>query len=242
MKILLIKKKKNYDGLKSRVDNIISALKKLKEENEELKRNKGSGSSVSISSSSNNDQQIQSLNSQISRLEQKDRDSAREIERLKRDLEDAQSKASSNFGGSGVSVVITPPMMSGGPPPPPMMSGGPPPPPPPNLGGPPPPPPNLGGGGPKIGNRGNDRGALLSQIQGGVSLKKTDGPKEPKLNTTSSSGGGGGGSKPQSDPFSIGALASELAKQRALRVQQKALQGNSYRKSMKLDNLLEELK
>jgi len=134
-----------------------------------------------------------------------------------------------------------------------MMSGGPPPPPPPTLGGPPPPPPNLGGGGPKIGNRGggNDRGALLSQIQGGVSLKKTEGPKEPKLNTTSSSGGGGGssggsggggGSKSSGDQFSIGALASELAKQRALRVQQKALQGNSYRKSMKLDNLLEELK
>jgi len=152
-----------------------------------------------------------------------------------------------------------PPMIvTGGPPPPPML-GGPPPPPgmgPPNLGGPPPPPPNLGGpsGKLKINKTGqstninitsttndtppppNPQDDLIKAIQKGVTLKKTEGPVsyEKKIEKDK---------KEETNPFSIGALASELAKQRALRVQQKALQGSgAYRKSIRLDNLLEELK
>ncbi|EDQ86778.1 uncharacterized protein MONBRDRAFT_38251 [Monosiga brevicollis MX1] len=93
--------------------------------------------------------------------------------------------------GGGGPPPPPPPMGGGGPPPPPPPmgggSGGPPPPPPPMNAGPPPPPPPMGGGAPPppppgAGNpfaggappASAGRGGLLSQIQGGTSLRKVD--------------------------------------------------------------------
>jgi len=150
-------------------------------------------------------------------------------------------------------VQVSPPSGGSTPPPPPMIPGGPPPPPP--MGGPPPPPPPppLLSGTPKLKinrtdqskninqqteeiSKPNGQQDLIESIKKGVTLKKTDGPLtgEKKLEKI----------KDEEPPniFNIGSIVSDLAKQRALRVQEKSKQGIHYRQSMILDNLLDELK
>jgi len=205
---------------------------------------------------SNDSAEVNKLQSSVKFLEQ-------QLDRVKDALQDAEERAerAERRANNAVSVMPTPPTVStpiptppvqtgvapppppmvGIPPPPPMI-GGPPPPPPPMLGLPPPPTGKL-----KINKTGQSSGItstptisiqsepnaqddLINSIKKGVVLRKTEGPVPAEQ-------------KVKDEPpslFSIGAIASELAKQRAQRVMEKAKQGQVYRQSIRLDNLLEE--
>jgi len=138
--------------------------------------------------------------------------------------------------------VISPPKM-GAPPPPPPMGGAPPPP-------PPPPPPGSGSTKLKI-NRTNQtqklqevqeerqvqsqpspQNDLIEMLKKGVKLRKTEGPvpQDKKLEEM----------KKPNDIFSIGNIVSDVAKSRAKRMVKKKDE-TSYRKSVVVDNLLNEM-
>eukprot|EP01130_Rhizamoeba_saxonica_P010313 TRINITY_DN4221_c0_g1_i1.p1 TRINITY_DN4221_c0_g1~~TRINITY_DN4221_c0_g1_i1.p1 ORF type:complete len:590 (-),score=192.04 TRINITY_DN4221_c0_g1_i1:81-1817(-) len=229
--------------LSAQVDELRDQIQELQATNTEL-QNRPTATQTSAptptpTSNNGSDETIRQLENRIQALES----AAARAENRADEWERKYNALAAQPAPTAAPAAGGPPPMApgGGPPPPPHMAGGPPPPPMPTIKGPRKLVINRTGQSAKLqgssgggDSAGGAQSELINAIKKGVTLKKTSGPMSSaeKAKRTPPPGAGG---------MNLAAMASQLARARSKRVQENARNGISYRKSVRLDNLLDEL-